>query len=311
MDIQLIKKVTSALKKMQYNFSDKIKLTQLKGGITNKIFLIEFPDNKFIIRKCGNNTERFINRELEYKIIKQLNTFDITRKLLQKFEQGSIESFLEGSSLKIDHFRDPYILSILGRKFFDLHSINILEQHERQPIMWKKIDTWYNQCIELYKDDPINLPIINKIGDLISEKKIIQVESPVILCHNDLTPANIIYNNSDIKFIDFEYSAYNYRGFDIANMFCEYSGYDCNWSLLPTEQERKLFYKFYLNTNDKNRINNLDKEVLFFIPISHLFWSLWGLLQHKYSNIDYDYLQYTHKRLEGAKLSDNSICRRL
>ena len=47
MDIQLIQKVTSALKKMQYNFSDHIKLIQLKGGITNKICLIEFPDNKF------------------------------------------------------------------------------------------------------------------------------------------------------------------------------------------------------------------------------------------------------------------------
>ena len=301
MDVQLIQKVTSALKKMQYNFSDHIKLIQLKGGITNKIFLIEFPDNKFIIRECGNNTEKFIDRELEYKIIKQLNPFGITRKLLQKFEQGSIESFLEGNSLNIEHFRDSYILSILGRKIFDLHSINILEYHERQPMLWNKIDIWYNQCIELYKDDSINLPIINKIGNMIAEKKIIQVESPVVFCHNDLSHANIIYHNSDIKFIDFEYSAYNYRGFDIANIFCEYVGYDCDWSLLPTEQERKLFYKFYLNSNDENRINNLDKEILYFIPISHLFWSLWAYLQNKYSNIDYNYLLYSKKRLEEVK----------
>tara|TARA_B100001013_G_scaffold339968_1_gene262604 strand:- start:1806 stop:2717 length:912 start_codon:yes stop_codon:yes gene_type:complete len=302
MDIQLIQKVTSALKKMQYNFSDHIKLIQLKGGITNKICLIEFPDNKFIIRECGNNTEKFIDRKLEYKIIKQLNPFGITRKLLQKFEQGSIESFLEGNSLNIEHFRDSYILSILGRKIFDLHSINILEHHERQPMLWNKIDIWYTQCIELYKDDSINLPIINKIGNMIAEKKIIQVESLVVLSHNDLSPANIIYNNSDIKFIDFEYSAYNYRGFDIANMFCEYTGYNCYWSLLPTEQERKLFYKFYLNSNDENRINNLDKEILYFIPISHLFWSLWAYLQNKYSNIDYNYLLYAKKRLEEVKL---------
>jgi|ETNmetMinimDraft_31_1059906.scaffolds.fasta_scaffold00924_3 ethanolamine kinase len=302
MDIQLIKKVTSSLKKMQYNFSDKIKLTQLKGGITNKIFLIEFPDNKFIIRKCGNNTERFINRELEYKIIKQLNPFGITRKLLQTFEQGSIESFLEGNSLNIEHLKDTYILSILGRRFSDLHSINILEHHERQPMLWPKLIAWHTQCMELYKDNAEIYPIVNHIGEVIQQKQSEQIESPVVLCHNDLTPANIIYHNSTIKFIDFEYGSYNYRGFDIGNLFCEYAGYHGDWTLLPTKKERKLFYKFYLQTDKEEKLETLDKEVLFFMPISHLFWSCWGFLQNKYSTINYDYLAFAKKRYEGFGL---------
>lgn len=302
MDSQLVRKVTSALSKMQYSFSNHTRITQLKGGITNKIYLMEFPNKKFIIRECGNNTEKFIDRELEYKIIKGLNPFNITRKLLQKFEKGSIESFLEGRSLTIENFKDPYILSILGRKFADLHSINILEYHERQPMLWNKINTWYNQCIELYKNDSEIFPIIETIGQNISNKKMIEIESPIVLCHNDLTPANIIYHNDDIKFIDFEYSAYNYRGFDIGNLFCEYAGYHGDWTLLPKKEERILFYKFYLKTNNENLLQKMDEEVLFYMPLSHQFWSLWGFIQHKYSEIDYDYLSFAKKRYEGSKL---------
>ena len=33
--------------------------------------------------------------------------------------------------------------------------------------------------------------------------------------------------------IDFEYSCYGPRGFDLANHFVEYAGFDCDWSLLP------------------------------------------------------------------------------
>ena len=58
----------------------------------------------------------------------------------------------------------------MGRKFADLHSINILEYHERQPMLWNKINTWYNQCIELYKNDSEIFPIIETIGQNISNK---------------------------------------------------------------------------------------------------------------------------------------------
>ena len=39
----------------------------------------------------------------------------------------------------------------------------------------------------------------------------------------------------------------------------------------------------------------MDEEVLFYMPLSHQFWSLWGFIQHKYSEIDYDYLSFAKK----------------
>ena len=50
----------------------------------------------------------------------------------------------------------------------------------------------------------------------------------MVFCHNDLQEGNVL-RHSDVKggrqrltLIDFEYCSYNYRGFDLANHFCEW-----------------------------------------------------------------------------------------
>ncbi|XP_019402150.1 PREDICTED: ethanolamine kinase 2 isoform X3 [Crocodylus porosus] len=53
-----------------------------------------------------------------------------------------------------------------------------------------------------------------------------QLGSPVVLCHNDLLCKNIIYNETEghVRFIDYEYTSYNYQAFDIGNHFNEFAG---------------------------------------------------------------------------------------
>lgn len=74
----------------------------------------------------------------------------------------------------------------------------------------------------------------------IMETELNKLNSPVVFCHNDLLGGNIIVNESngikdyflsstysmkgELHFIDYEYAASNFRGFDIANHFCEWGG---------------------------------------------------------------------------------------
>lgn len=53
-----------------------------------------------------------------------------------------------------------------------------------------------------------------------------ELESPSVFCHNDLLLANVVYNaqRNTVTFIDYEYAAYNYQSYDIANHFNEYAG---------------------------------------------------------------------------------------
>lgn len=72
---------------------------------------------------------------------------------------------------------------------------------------------------------------LKEFEEIVSESEIeylysILPKSETKLCHNDLNNLNIFYTENTsscnrLKFIDFEYCAYNYCAFDIANYMNE------------------------------------------------------------------------------------------
>ena len=63
--------------------------------------------------------------------------------------------------------------------------------------------------------------------------------------------------------------------------------------LLPELLRRKS------STDDLSRIKDeLHKAGLAYVPISHLMWGLWGLIQAKTSNCDYNFVDYASQRLQ-------------
>uniref|UniRef100_A0A0N5B4U4 Uncharacterized protein n=1 Tax=Strongyloides papillosus TaxID=174720 RepID=A0A0N5B4U4_STREA len=168
--------------------------------------------------------------------------------------------------------------------------------------------------------------------------------SVVVFCHNDLQEGNILlpkassgnirqgsfdddnlsysknqlraFNPFDPKLvlIDFEYASYNYRGFDFANHFVEYSiNYDVGEyphyiireEDLPTHQKMKEFFKSYcIELNPTWFEDNLELEAekmlyetIPFIAISHLFWGIWGLLQVQVSPVGFGFNEYGRDRI--------------
>ncbi|KAF1870591.1 hypothetical protein Lal_00025853 [Lupinus albus] len=141
-----------------------------------------------------------------------------------------------------------------------------------------------------------------------------RLNSPVIFSHNDLLSANIMINDEDkIYFIDYEYASYNYRGFDIANHFAEYAGFECDYNLYPNMNEQFHFFRHYIQPDRphekefiKAEVSEKDLETFYvetntYVLASHLFWALWGLIQAKMSAIDFDYLGYFFLRYNEYK----------
>lgn len=50
----------------------------------------------------------------------------------------------------------------------------------------------------------------------------------------------------DVQFIDFEYSSHSYTTFDIANHFCEYAGFECDYTRFPGDDHMLNFMSHYL-----------------------------------------------------------------
>ncbi|MGH0122302.1 UNVERIFIED_CONTAM: hypothetical protein FKN15_033319 [Acipenser sinensis] len=113
-----------------------------------------------------------------------------------------------------------------------------------------------------------------------------------------------------LMFIDFEYSSYNYRGFDIGNHFCEWIydySYDkfpffkANFKNYPTKTQQLHFIASYLAESDAGfeNLSNEDQtklqeemlvEVNRFALASHFFWGLWSIIQARISSIEFGYM---------------------
>ncbi|KAK1935868.1 putative choline/ethanolamine kinase [Babesia divergens] len=88
------------------------------------------------------------------------------------------------------------------------------------------------------------------------------------------------------------------RAFDIANHFDEHAGFECDWSLVPDEEQQRRFLANYLGegaTDDD--ITALYNEIRPFSSASNLYWGLWGLLQCIFAGSDLDYAHYATSRI--------------
>lgn len=169
-----------------------------------------------------------------------------------------------------------------------------------------------------------------------------KTRSLVVFCHNDLQEGNIllpkagsgnvrlmsvtedIISNHNLKafnpsnphlvLIDFEYASYNYRGFDFANHFVEYTiDYDVAQppyfkiyeDRFPPASHQLEFFRSYIGElDDITPIEKHDtlaeimvKETEPFVPVSHLFWGIWSLLQIEVSPVKFGFLEYGVERL--------------
>ena len=120
--------------------------------------------------------------------------------------------------------------------------------------------------------------------------------------------------------IDFEYCSYNYRGFDIANHFCEWM-YDYTPEkfpkfvykpeAMPTVEQRLHFIRCYLETVQREmggvddlvirpsstvpRVTGAKNEARLlreadcYVLASHYFWGLWAIVNAPVSSIPFGY----------------------
>lgn len=118
-----------------------------------------------------------------------------------------------------------------------------------------------------------------------------------------------------LKIIDFEYAGWNPRAVDISNTFCEF----CDMINLqafsyPSDKVQDVFLRSYLTglessspleglTDDEQSlfITALMHEIGRFTLVSHLQWSVWSLVQHRLSSIDFDYVAYAEYRMLGYR----------
>jgi ethanolamine kinase len=325
---------------LQPTIPPQFRFSTVHGGITNQLYkcwLIS-PENqevlansRVLIRVYGVKTELVIDRERENSVVDKLsqNSFGVT--IWGRFSNGRVEGWLEGNSLLPAEMLIPNISAGIAQHLHRMHHLDI-DFLPRQITIYETLPRW----IEIAKsiDFPenkekqaalnnLNLPAIER--ELLEQVSLLKADpiasgSPLVFAHNDLLSGNVMLSYTvssalssesaaqlaldrgeiSISFVDFEYGAYNPRGYDLANHFFECCGFECDYRNFPNLQQQKHFVQNYLgNLATEEAISGVLREARLWLPMSHLFWCIWAIVQSKYSLISFDYLEYAKLRFTG------------
>ncbi|NXV36696.1 CHKB kinase, partial [Rissa tridactyla] len=244
-------------------------------------------------------------------------------RLYGVFPQGRLEQYIPSRRLRTEDLWDPDISKEIAVKMSRFHGM-VMPFNKEPKWLFGTMEWYLKQISELTFPEEEQLKKFNhlKTYNLQEEMKSLRellesTPSPVVFCHNDVQEGNILLlagreaSSSDrLMLIDFEYSSYNYRGFDIGNHFCEwvYNYTHDSWPFFkaslenyPSRQQQLHFIRHYLSEDsgrggdttheEQARIEEeMLTEINRFALASHFFWGLWSILQAKISTIQFGYL---------------------
>ena len=279
-----------------------IRISQLSGGITNKLYRIQSEKGDCTVRIYGDKTDLFINRDHEASTIRKMSKIGVSSNLVKYMpEKGvTIVEFIDDAIvLTNDHFLDrslhPKIVDPIRRihnsgAIFD-RIFNPLAEVMKMSAILARIDADYPE-----------FDIENTIKRLITLSSIINIpESEFAPCHNDLLADNFILIEEDavhkydfpMYIIDWEYAGMAPKYYDIADMFQEV--------LVPREAEKQIVEAYCQGHQFDHTLYLID----LFKPFPDIYWFLWSLIQLNISKIEFDY--YTYGKVKYHNALENMI----
>jgi ethanolamine kinase len=289
----------------------------LTDGITNKLVGCRPKDEDaaetVLVRVYGNKTDLLIDRKAETRNILLLSNIGLAPNLYATFSNGLAYQFVPGCTLTDGTVKHPDICKLVAVRMAKLHKVQVPGESNPQPFIWTKLRSFFN----LVPDNFSDISKDNRFRKVGPSKVKIQAEMeylegaltdstfPVVFCHNDLLLGNVVYTEEKncVTFIDFEYAAYNYQAFDIANHFLEFAGVeDVDYNKYPSKEFQfdwlKTYLEEYKGGYSEDDVDRLYHQVNKFVLVSHLFWGIWALIQTEHSYIDFDFLGYATIRFD-------------
>lgn len=277
----------------------------ITGGITNTIYKVTHPTatpRTLIVRIFGGEkvftSEK---RKEETSIFKRLGAAGVAPPLLASFANGRIETFLHAQALTQSEMGAHATCIGVARVLASLHACEPMGA-AKVPTLWHDLTLYMNIAKNVSKGfEGVDVPRCLRAVPFIKER-IGTKYNNVVFAHNDLLCGNILQGKNRIHLIDFEYSGYNFRGYDIGNFFRENTG-GCedgiiHWDKYPDLRYRRQFCKVYLeasgSTVTDDQVDALVAEAEMFVPCSQLLWGFWALVQ-SLNPSDFPYVLYARQ----------------
>jgi ethanolamine kinase len=292
-----------------------VEVSSLTGGITNQLFRAKFPSGRsVVVRVYGLGTERIISRAAEvYWQSQFLRTFGRCRN-------GLVYEFLDGMHPVADAAEcaqvAPRIAAALARFHHDATRNSLMTPPYATEALYLDVvcSDWLataREALVKLSDNPTAAAVVQqwtqRCAQVCEVVGALKPHLPVAVCHNDLLLGNVMVDSAGtVRVIDFEYARRNYALYDVANHFNEWPGFDCDWTQLPTPEQRRAFLGAYFAEMQAcgvqvdasaAAVEAADVLVDVLMLASHAAWGVWAVYQQAHSAIAFDYLPYSNRRL--------------
>uniref|UniRef100_A0A3Q0QUB5 Ethanolamine kinase n=1 Tax=Amphilophus citrinellus TaxID=61819 RepID=A0A3Q0QUB5_AMPCI len=302
-----------------------LKISIVSGGLSNLLYLCSLPDH---VQCVGQEPLTCVSG---YRVMFAiLAERALGPKLYGIFPQGRLEQYLLNTRMCTEQLSDPAISAEIANKLARFHNM-VMPFNKEPKWLFGTIDKYMAQVLKINFVRDAHVKKYKKLMklDLPAELKSLRAllaatPSPVVFCHNDVQEGNILMledkthsSREKLMLIDFEYSSYNYRGFDFGNHFCEWM-YDYTYNEwpfykatpenYPTREQQLLFIRSYLAEQSKFTNVAVDQtqteedmiiEANRYALASHFLWGLWSIIQAKISKIEFGYMDYAQCRFDA------------
>ncbi|XP_075998490.1 choline/ethanolamine kinase [Genypterus blacodes] len=311
----------------------------ISGGLSNLLYLCSLPDHvscegeeprQVLLRIYGAILQGVDALVLESVMFAILAERTLGPRLYGIFPQGRLEQYLPNTTMRTHQLSDPSISAEIATKVARFHDM-VMPFNKEPKWLFGTIDKYMDQVMQLRFTRDAHVKKYNKLMklDLPAELESLRAllaatPSPVVFCHNDIQEGNIlILEDKDgnslerLMLIDFEYSSYNYRGFDFGNHFVEWM-YDYTYNEwpfykatpenYPTREQQLHFIRSYLAErrggseapeDQTQEEEDMILEANRYALASHFLWGLWSIIQAKISKIEFGYMDYAQCRFEA------------
>ncbi|UKJ90570.1 choline kinase [Theileria orientalis] len=285
----------------------------ISSAVTNRVFKVtlnpelrkRYPLNKVTIKKTTSFNSMMGDIDKQYEVVKFMSDNNCGPKVVGRFGVYTIQEWVEGTMMSNDSLYNLSVLAGLASSLSKLHKkcteaspehwdrtpfflrmLSLWAQHLERVITKLNLDFDHNELLGYHK------LVIDILNDHVKTSD--SVANSILFCHNDLFSLNILDIQHGIYLIDFDFSGFNYVGWEIANFFREITiVYDTGVPpYFMTDKKLELSYEFqsffvavYLSQLlDKNVMpsDNLVKEFLDSLEIHYLvvdvFWIFWAII---------------------------------
>lgn len=273
-------------KSLECRKSEITNIKVLKKGMTNRSFMFEVKDQKYIMRIPGEGTDKLINRSQEYDVYQSIRGKGICdNPVYINADNGYKLTKYLSNARPADAYDESDVLKCMTklRKF---HDMSLKVNHEFD--LFAEIDFYEKLRGEksLYRDYQTTKENVFSLKDYVKNNITKQV-----LTHIDAVPDNFLFYETDegeegLQLTDWEYAGMQDPHVDIA-MFCIYSMYD------RAHVDRLIDIYFEGVCSLATRI-----KIYCYISIAGLLWSNW--CEYKYT-LGVEFGEYALRQYRYAK----------